>query len=164
MRGTNSSREDKLAAEHFERMALMEHASIAAFARFTLQLLSLGAPFALIAESNRAQRDETNHARLAFTLATRFSGSPCGPGPLDVRDALVEMSPAAILATTIVEGCVGETVAALEASAALEQCCDEEVRRVLGQVVEDETRHAQLAWRTVQWMLMLQDAAWRKGQ
>jgi hypothetical protein len=29
----------------------MEHASVAAFARFTLQLLSLGAPHALVAES-----------------------------------------------------------------------------------------------------------------
>src|SRR5690606_26260413 len=52
----------KLAA-HFTHMGLMEHASVAAFARFTLQLLSLGAPAALIEASNQALIDETRHAR-----------------------------------------------------------------------------------------------------
>src|SRR5205085_8381976 len=41
-------------AEGWNQLGLMEHASVAAFARFTLQLLGLGAPLALVLESNRA--------------------------------------------------------------------------------------------------------------
>jgi hypothetical protein len=49
------------------------------------------------------------------------------------------------------EGCVGETVAALQAHAALELARDPEVRRALQQIAEQESRHAELAWRFVSW-------------
>ena len=42
-------------------IARMEHASIAAFARFALQLLAVGAPPDLILAGQRAMADETNH-------------------------------------------------------------------------------------------------------
>src|SRR5690606_5715647 len=41
----------------------------------------------------------------------------------------------------------------LEASWAAERCSDPVVRAVLEQIAEDETRHAELAWRVVSWML-----------
>ncbi|HKY38213.1 MAG TPA: hypothetical protein VJN18_19860 [Polyangiaceae bacterium] len=41
-------------AEHWMKMGQMEHASIAAFARFSLQLLSLGAPPALVEACTQA--------------------------------------------------------------------------------------------------------------
>lgn len=44
------------------RTAGIETGSIAAFARFTLQLLHLGAPCELIEASQRAMLDETRHA------------------------------------------------------------------------------------------------------
>lgn len=145
--------ERAVAAEYFQRVALMEHASIAAFARFNLQLLSLGAPAAFIEATNQALVDETKHARLAFALASRFGGRALGPSSLDVAGALGDDSPEAVLTTTILEGCVGETMAALEARAALERCEDEQVRIALEQIARDESRHAQLAWRVVHWML-----------
>ncbi len=51
------------------RNALMEHASVAALARFTLELLAVGAPADLIRDSNAAASDETRHAELCFALA-----------------------------------------------------------------------------------------------
>jgi hypothetical protein len=131
----------------------MEHASIAAFARFSLQLLSLGAPAEFIERTNQALVDETKHARLAFALASRFSGRPVGPGALPIEGALDQDSAEAILTTTILEGCVGETMAALEARAALELCRDESVRSALEQIAADEERHAALAWKVVKWMV-----------
>lgn len=148
-----SASERAVAAAYFEKTALMEHASIAAFARFSLQLLSLGAPAVFIEETNQALYDETKHARLAFALASRFGGRRVGPGALSIHGALGEDTPEAILTTTILEGCVGETMAALEARAALELCADEEVRAVLEQISEDEERHAALAWKVVSWMI-----------
>jgi hypothetical protein len=61
---------------------------------------------------------------------------------------------------TFREGCVGETVAALEAREALDRASDPEVRSVLERIAEDEQRHAELAWRFVRWALG-QDAAIR---
>jgi hypothetical protein len=142
------------------RMAGMEHASIAAFARFALQLLSIGAPASLIEQTNDAMRDETEHAKMCFALASAYLGRDVGPGALRVGDALAELSPEAILTTTIVEGCIGETVAAVEAAEALEHARDPEVRRVLSKIAEDEKRHAELAWRFVQWA-MSRDATLR---
>ena len=133
--------------------ALMEHASVAAFARFSLQLLGLGAPAELVAEAAAAQQDEIVHARDCFGLARRYSDSDLGPGPLALSGTLVAEELRAVVLGTIAEGCVGETVAALEAAEALAHCSDEPARAVLERIAADETRHAQLAWRFVAWAL-----------
>ncbi len=134
------------------RMAQMEHASIAAFARFALQLLSVGAPASLIEQTYDAMRDETEHAKMCFALAGSYSGQPVGPATLPVGDALADLSPEAILVTTILEGCIGETVAAIEAAEALEHTRDPVVRGVLSKIAGDEKRHAGLAWQYVRWV------------
>ena len=50
--------------------ARAEHASVASFARFTLQLLHLGAPADLVADAQQAALDEVRHARLCFGVAS----------------------------------------------------------------------------------------------
>ena len=44
-------------------IAALEHASVASFARFTLQLLSLGAPPELLADVGQASADEIRRRR-----------------------------------------------------------------------------------------------------
>jgi hypothetical protein len=131
----------------------MEHASIAAFARFTLQLLHLGAPHDLVLGSQRAMRDETDHAELAFALATAYSGHPVGPGPLSIAGALAATSLPEVVDLVLREGCLGETLAAFEAAEAAAHCSDAGVRAVLLRIAADERRHAELAWRFVAWAL-----------
>jgi len=138
-------------AEGWNQLGLMEHASVAAFARFTLQLLELGAPHALVRESNQAICDETRHAQLCFGLAASFGSTAAGPGKLDCQGALARSSLADVALDTFLEGCIGETVAALEASEALAGATVPAVRQVLEQIAEDEARHAALAWRFVAW-------------
>jgi hypothetical protein len=140
-------------AREWTNVALMEHASIAAFARFTLQLLSLGAPPEFISSAQRAMADETRHACLAFNLASRFANAPVGPGPLHIEGALDCSDLRGIVLDTFVEGCIGETVAALEASHALDAAVDLDVRAVLATIARDERTHAELAWRVVAWAL-----------
>jgi hypothetical protein len=140
-------------AARWSRVGQMEHASIAAFARFSMQLLALGAPPELVSDSARAMADETRHAELAFGLASTYAGRALGPGPLDIDAALTAVSLADVVRLTFREGCIGETVATLEAGRALEREDDEVVRGVLTQIIADETRHAELAWRFVQWAL-----------
>jgi hypothetical protein len=131
----------------------MEHASVAAFARFTLQLASLGAPAELMAASAAAMQDEVRHARACFALARRHMDHDVGPGPLSIDGALADMDFRSIVLGTLHEGCIGETVAALEAAEAAEHCEDETARVVLRQIAIEEGQHAELAWRFVAWAL-----------
>ena len=141
----------------------MEHASIAAFARFALELLSLGAPGSALVETSAAIADETAHAHAAFRLASAYAGREIGPLALSVEGALDAgaTSDRAVFATLVREGCVGETVAAIEATAALQNAEDSAVRDVLARIAGDETRHAALAWRTASWLVARGDAAFR---
>jgi hypothetical protein len=70
---------------HWTELGLMEHASVAAFARFVLQLLSIGAPASLVASATAALGDETEHARLCFGIASAYAGRSIGPGALGWR-------------------------------------------------------------------------------
>jgi len=140
-------------SQRWTEIGLMEHASIAAFARFALELLSLGAPPALLVSTQSAMADETRHAQDAFALASAYSGAPVGPGPLAVDSALSARTPLEIVRTAILEGCIGETVAAVEAAEALAHATDQAVRDVLARVTVEEQRHAELAWRFVKWVL-----------
>jgi hypothetical protein len=140
-------------ATHWIRVGLMEHASIAAFARFTLHLLAVGAPPELVSSSQRAIGDETEHARLAFALASAYAGAEMGPGPLAIDGSLDSFHVVDLVATLVREGCIGETVAAIEASDALASAVDPVVRMVLETVARDELRHAELAWRTLGWLV-----------
>ena len=134
---------------------LEEHASIAAFARFTMMMLSVAAPPELIAASQRASLDEIAHARDCFALARRYGATDAGPGPLDVHDAMGPGpgSLADLAALTAEEGCVGETLGAALAGEQLAVAVDPEVRRILARIARDEARHAELAWRFVAWAI-----------
>jgi hypothetical protein len=133
--------------------ALMEHASVAAFARFTLELLSLGAPAELVRLASEAMQDEILHAEDCFALARRSLERPLGPGPLALDGAFAQSDLESIVLRAVAEGCIGETVAAMEAAEALAHCEDAAARPVLERIAADETRHAELAWRFVAWAL-----------
>jgi len=131
----------------------MEHASIAAFARFALDLMALGAPPELLEDTHQALKDETHHARLAFGLASAYAGRGVGPGPMPLRGALSSEGPVAIVGTAFLEACVGETCAAIEAAEAAARATDPAVAAVLRRIAVDETRHAELGWRFVRWAI-----------
>ncbi len=140
-------------AQRWAEIAALEHASVASFARFTLQLMALGAPADLLADTQRAAADEVEHARLAYGLASRFAGAPMRPGPLDLRGAMPAFDAESVMIGLVDEACVGETLGAAEAAEAARLCEDEDTRLILEQVAEDEARHAALAWRSLHWLL-----------
>jgi hypothetical protein len=133
--------------------ALLEHASVAAFARFTLELVALGAPADLVRDATAAALDEVEHAKLCFSLAGRYADEPLGPTALDVSCSLAKISLSELAVATFHEGCVGETLAALVASEQLAGARDAHVGAALAKIADDEARHAELAWRTVKWAL-----------
>lgn len=84
-------------------------------------------------------------------MASRFAGRSIGPGPLQVEGCLEAPSLESSVQLAVLEGCVGETLAAIEAAEALEYATDPEVRAVLDRVVREESAHAELAFRFVSW-------------
>jgi hypothetical protein len=139
---------------HWVEMAQAEHASVASFARFTFELLALGAPAHLVEQASRAQLDEVHHARFAFDVAARAGGQPVGPGPLDIAGALDRSHDLeAIVVACVREGCVNETIAATLAREAAVACTTPWLADALHRVADDEERHAELAWAFVRWAL-----------
>lgn len=147
------------AAEHiaaqWARDAQFEHASIASFGRFALELLAIGAPAALVESAHRAAIDEVHHARLCFSLASVYGGISLGPGvlPLD-PGAFTVPTLDAMARATVLEGCVNETLAALEAKAACEHAEPDAVRNALLEIERQESDHASLAFRFVSWAIV----------
>jgi hypothetical protein len=133
--------------------ARLEHASVAAFASFSLSLLAVGAPPELLAACQRAGLDEVEHARACFALASRFMGATLGPGPLSLSGFEIVTDLEALVLRTWLDGCVEETVAALAAASQLAEARDEAVLAALTRIAADEARHAELAWSFVAWAL-----------
>lgn len=144
---------------HWTKLGQMEHASIAAFARFSLQLLALGAPPELVEACTAALADETAHAKLCFGIASAYAGRAIGPGPLDVSNSLELTSLADIVDLVILEGCIGETSAALDALESTDSATDPVIRSAYARIADDEQRHAELAFRFVKWALERDPAA-----
>ena len=146
--------------EAWARDGLFEHASVASFARFVMQLLALGAPASLVRDAHAAAIDEVAHAEISLALAAGYFGQRFEPTALPFGTALsIEADLPSVAAETVMEGCIGETVATLQALAALEHATDPAVREVLLRTVMDEARHAELAWRFMAWALAVGGAA-----
>lgn len=123
--------------------ALLEHASVAAFTRLSLSLLAFGAPPDLVARSHEAALDEIRHAQISFARA----GRSIGPGPCPAFANLrAHRSLADLAEETYVDGCIGETIASLKLRV---HASDE----TLLAMARDEERHAELAWRIVEWAI-----------
>ncbi|MDI3288038.1 ferritin-like domain-containing protein [Polyangium sp. 15x6] len=137
-------------AERWIRDGLFEHASVAAFSRLALALLAHGADESLVRAAHEAALDEVRHARLSLSLAAAYRGAPLAPRglpealSLPLGEGLVELA-----VSTVVEGAVGETLAAVLASEQAERASDPAVRQVLTGIAEDESRHAELAFRVL---------------
>lgn len=134
------------------RLAQLEHASVAAFARLTLELMRHGAPVAILREAQRAALDEVDHCAAALEVHARREGAVAEPGPGALQAALDLDRPLAELVADVVrDGCVGETVSAALLRAAAEAGGPEAA--VLKRLADDEERHAALSWRIAAWAL-----------
>ena len=135
----------------WSEMAALEHASVASFARFSLQLMALGAPAELVRDAQRAALDEIDHARLAYGFASDAIGRPVGPGPLPEVAHAVRMDVVDVVSALVAEGCIGETIGAIEALEEAERAEDDGVADALRRIGRDELRHAELAFRALRW-------------
>ena len=139
-------------AAHWQDAAQEEHAAVASFSHLSLELLALGAPAELLASVHAAALDEIRHARLCFSLASTYAGVEITPPAITCRPEMpTEASFVSLAASAARNGCVHETAMALIAAERLSRATDPAVQEALVQIVEDELRHAELAWSVVTW-------------
>ena len=132
--------------------ARAEHASIAAFAHLSLDLIALGAPPALLAQVQRAALDEIEHARLCFGIAAEYLGADLEPGRFELaatRPPPDRATHVNVAIASVTDGLLGEGLAARVASARARRARDPNVSRVLRRIARDEARHAALAGEVV---------------
>ena len=138
-------------AERWTRAGLEEHSSVAGFNKLALDLLALGAPPELLVAVQRSAIEEVRHAQDAFALASTYAGRPVGPGPLPLGPLTPARDLVELALSTAREGAINETLSAWDAQQRLDAATDPEVREALRAVVEEETGHAELAWRILAW-------------
>ncbi|MFZ6183389.1 ferritin-like domain-containing protein [Nannocystis pusilla] len=148
LRSEGRSGGDDPVARWFAEVAHLEAASVPAFERLAAELREHHAPAELIAAALRAAVDEARHADLLGAIARRLGGRP---SPVELAPArsrsLVELA-----LENAVEGCVGETWAALLAAHQARVAEDPELRACMAEVAADEAAHADLAWAVDAWL------------
>ena len=146
--------EEAARAAAWARAGAGEHASVAAFARLTLQLLALGAPTDLLRGAQQAALDEVGHVERCWALAERFGAAPISPGAFPFAgDVAIDVSLAELAAAAVREGCQAETLGAHVAAVAAELAPEPDVREQLQAIASEEATHAVLSFRIVAWAL-----------
>jgi len=148
----NSSSNQDIALA-FSNQGEGEHASVASFARHTLQLMTMGAPATLMIGSQKAALDEIKHAKMCYGIAKSFLGAKIQPSTLNIDGSVKTMRKSEIVQSVITEGCIGETLAAVRARLSAHYAKEQNVKGILEEIASDETNHSQLAWNTVQWAI-----------
>ena len=147
--------------------ARMEHASVPAFSRLSLQLAALGAPARLLRATHIAALDEIRHAETSFDIARILSGEAHDAGPIaELADELGLAASANLTSATprplsfrmlavesLVDGCLAEGIAADIAARGAEVATEPAIRDALAMIARDEEAHAELAWSIIAWCL-----------
>ncbi len=136
-----------------------EHASVAAFARLTLDLMALGAPSTLIEDANRDALDEIRHTTMCFSFARAIDGRSESPSafPEASRARTLPRVRSLALATlavdSLVDGALHEGVSARIIAKLARRTDDAATRALLKAIAADEGRHARHGWDVVRWCL-----------
>lgn len=136
-----------------------EHASVASFARLTLDLMALGAPPVLITAANQDALDEIRHTEVCFALAHALDGQLESPGPFPEaqrartlpRIRVLALAELAVL--SLVDGALHEGVSARVIAKLARRAQEPTIANALRQIAADEGRHAAHGWDVVEWCL-----------
>lgn len=136
-----------------------EHASVAAFARLTLDLVALGAPPRLIEAAHRDALDEIRHAEICFGIARDLDGRERSPsvfaeaGRARRLPRLRSFSLAKLAVDSMIDGALNEGTSARVIAQLARRCEDPATRDALRRIAADEGRHSAHGWDVVAWCL-----------
>lgn len=135
-----------------------EHASVAAFAQLTLDLMAVGAPPELVAAAQRDALDEVRHAAACFAIARDIDGLSESPSPFpDARARRFLFTGSRSIALTqiaidaLADGVLNEGIAARLLAQLAKNCDVPALSSILREMAADESRHASHSWDIVAW-------------
>ncbi len=149
--------------------ARLEHASAAELTRLALELAGLGAPARLVRASLEAAAQEVTHARLCLGLAHAYAEAtgPLSFGALELPASRpLARTPVELAERLLVDGCVGESVAALVAAVSAHDARargEADVARALEVIARDEAEHAALSMAALSFCLSIASPAERRA-
>jgi len=144
-------------AEQWRENGKTEHASVAAFARLSADLIALGAPPELLEAANRDALDEIEHAKMCFSLATDLDGNRTGPLAFPAaRTARTlpsnrTLALAVLAVDSLVDGALHEGVSAAVIAELARRCRVPRIEEMLRSIARDEGRHAAHGWDVAMW-------------
>jgi hypothetical protein len=137
-------------AAEWRRAGLEEHAAEAAFRRAALELLSLGAPAALVERHREAALEEAEHARTCFGLATLVDGRCVPPPPrLEIEPRAPDLE--TVAREALFHGWIGERLAAERARDDAKGSREPGARAALQKIAREEAGHSTLGRDVVRW-------------
>jgi hypothetical protein len=134
-----------------------EHASVAAFARLSLDLIGLGAPSSLLAQAQADGLDEIRHAEACFSLARDLDGEEIGPVSFPAaaraapRSRVRSLALVQLAIDSLVEGALHEGLSARVVAQLAKRCEHPRIQPMLATIASDEGRHAAHAWDVLAW-------------
>jgi hypothetical protein len=143
-------------AAQWRENARTEHASVAAFARLTLDLMALGAPAALVRGAQEDALDEIRHTELCFDLARRLDGHAMAPKAFpEARSARTlpdhrMLALATLAVDSLVDGALHEGTSARIIAKLARRAEDPVIRDTMREIARDEGRHAAHGWSVVE--------------
>jgi hypothetical protein len=145
--------------EQWRENGRTEHASVASFARLTLDLMALGAPRELVMAANQDALDEIRHTEACFALAHALDGKVASPGPFPEAQRAHTLSSvrtvalAQLAALSLVDGALHEGVSARVIAKLARRARHPKIAAILKRIAADEGRHAAHGWDVVEWCL-----------
>ena len=141
-----------------------EHASIGTFAKFSVELMSLGAPLWFLERASIAALQEIEHARISFDILNmylmhNYEENECVEySAFPTHSVIIDGDHNRIALDTAIGGCFGETLSAMTYEQYLngdlkETDIDDVVTHKLNGIPKEEVQHAALAWTTVKWIM-----------
>jgi hypothetical protein len=146
-------------AEQWRENGKTEHASVAAFARLSSDLMALGAPPNLLEAANQDALDEIRHTRMCFALARELDGKNEGPLAFPAARTARTLPANRTIALTmlavdsLVDGALHEGVSAAVLAELARRTRIPRIEAMLRQIARDEGRHAAHGWDVAMWCL-----------
>ena len=133
------------------KQGLDEHSSVATFAKFSIDLMSIGAPMWMVRLALAAGDDEIRHSRMSFDIANAYSSDAmCAmAGSFPKHQVHIDADSNRISVDAARGGCIGETLATFKMMRVMDGA---PLLNYEEQMAMDEVRHAALAWASVKWM------------
>jgi hypothetical protein len=156
------------ALEHWIEALKFEYASVASFARFAIDLMTVQAPLELVQRAQQCSIEEIDHVKISALVVNKILEAQGAKdkfvtlGRFPKHQAHFDGDFVRLCKAVVFEGCINETVAAAHLLHASILCTNDSLKQILYHIAEQEWGHALFAFDCFHWMMSQLDLETRK--